>query len=311
MNYIEEINEFYNRIEMMSLSKSAISLWHALMHMNNKAKWSDTFTVPLKILEGKTGVKSKELYKARSELTEAGMIQWSERSGKRCALYKLISFKDRKTVAEKIPGDDTPAGGQTLKDPKNPDGQIGLFDQGNGRQNGDVIGEVVGDIVGDVVGDNSGSILGSINKQEEIKQNNSEPKGSLSSADDMPCRNSIDVCRIYNTICKRLPRANSLTDSRRQSINQRLKEHGPQKVRQMLRLAAESDFLAGYNHNSWMANIDWLFRAANFIKVLDGCYDNRPDMQDNKPSSYYIKPSPFEVLKDCFKTITGDDPGDC
>ena len=38
MNYIAEINQFYDRLETNPLSSNAIALWHALMATANKAK---------------------------------------------------------------------------------------------------------------------------------------------------------------------------------------------------------------------------------------------------------------------------------
>lgn len=45
MNYIKEINAFYDCLERHLLSASAVTLWHALMHINNKAMWIESFTV--------------------------------------------------------------------------------------------------------------------------------------------------------------------------------------------------------------------------------------------------------------------------
>ena len=38
--------------------------------------------------------------------------------------------------------------------------------------------------------------------------------------------------------------------------------------------AEESDFLAGRTKNTWKASFDWLINADNFIKTLEGNYDN-------------------------------------
>lgn len=47
MNYIREINAFYDRMEQEPLSGSAVSLWHTLLHINNKAhqEWSSRWQV--------------------------------------------------------------------------------------------------------------------------------------------------------------------------------------------------------------------------------------------------------------------------
>ncbi|WP_156914188.1 hypothetical protein [Paucisalibacillus globulus] len=45
MNYIKEINAFYDLMELEPLSASAVNLWHTLLHINNKARWMMEFTV--------------------------------------------------------------------------------------------------------------------------------------------------------------------------------------------------------------------------------------------------------------------------
>lgn len=92
MNYIKEINGFYDWLETNPLSKSAIALWNALMHINNKADWRDRFTVATSVLEYKTGFKKSELFKARNELKQKNRILWSERGGNLSAEYTIISF---------------------------------------------------------------------------------------------------------------------------------------------------------------------------------------------------------------------------
>lgn len=92
MNYIMEINRFYDWLETNSISKSSIALWHALMHIDNKTNWKSEFTVAMSVLELKTGFKNSELYKARNELQEKGRLIWNSRSGNQSATYKIIPF---------------------------------------------------------------------------------------------------------------------------------------------------------------------------------------------------------------------------
>ncbi len=90
MNYIQEINEFYDWLETHNpITKNAIGLWHALMHINNKSKWAKSFSTAMGTLEMKTGIKTSELYKARLELEERGLIKWRQRGGNQSAIYKL------------------------------------------------------------------------------------------------------------------------------------------------------------------------------------------------------------------------------
>ena len=90
MNYIREINAFYDWLETNRLSLSAIALWHALMHINNKAAWTDEFAVAVSVLCGKTGLSPRGVTEARNELKLKGRITWQSRKGNQSATYRII-----------------------------------------------------------------------------------------------------------------------------------------------------------------------------------------------------------------------------
>ncbi|ELK39068.1 DnaD domain protein [Brevibacillus agri] len=92
MNYIRELNAFYDRLETSPLSTSAIALWHALMHINNKAGWIDTFAVAVSVLSIKTGLSERTITNARHELKQKGFIDFQSRKGNKSAMYKMISL---------------------------------------------------------------------------------------------------------------------------------------------------------------------------------------------------------------------------
>ncbi len=102
MNYITEINRFYDWLDTNQVPKAAISLWHALLHINNKTGWSQTFTVAIPVLELKTGFKKSEICEARNILQARGRIAWTQRGGSLCAEYEIISFCDAERSAAAI-----------------------------------------------------------------------------------------------------------------------------------------------------------------------------------------------------------------
>lgn len=91
MNYIKELNAFYDWLEINELSPSAINLWYALMHINNKAAWAETFTVAESVLCVKTGLTDRTLRKVRNELKQKGRIDFTSRKGK-APIYRINSF---------------------------------------------------------------------------------------------------------------------------------------------------------------------------------------------------------------------------
>lgn len=92
MNYIKEINAFYDKLETNPLSTSSIALWHALLHINNKAGWIDEFAVSSSVLCVKSGLAERTISKARNELKQKGYIEFRSRGGNRSALYNMVSL---------------------------------------------------------------------------------------------------------------------------------------------------------------------------------------------------------------------------
>lgn len=92
MNYIKEINAFYNRQEQVPLTGSAVALWYALMHINNKTRWKNTFTSPGSVLRNKAGLTETSFKRARTELANGGYIKVESRGRGKAPVYKIHSL---------------------------------------------------------------------------------------------------------------------------------------------------------------------------------------------------------------------------
>ena len=92
MNYIKEINAFYDHQEREPLSGAAVALWHALMHMNNKTRWKNTFTAPGSVLRNKAGLTESSFKRARTELEELKYIEVESRGRGRAPIYTMHSL---------------------------------------------------------------------------------------------------------------------------------------------------------------------------------------------------------------------------
>lgn len=91
MNYIREINAFYDLVQVKQLSTGQIALWHALMHINNKCSWAEWFTVPNLTLELISGLSRKGIYNARNTLKQHGLIDFKS-NGTKATSYRMISL---------------------------------------------------------------------------------------------------------------------------------------------------------------------------------------------------------------------------
>jgi hypothetical protein len=85
---------------------------------------------------------------------------------------------------------------------------------------------------------------------------------------------------LYNTLCIRLPKIESIEGNRRKSVSARYKTYGMEGFRRLFEKAAASDFLAGGGKNEFVAKFDWLISPTNMQKVIEGNYDNRPNPQE-------------------------------
>ena len=120
-----------------------------------------------------------------------------------------------------------------------------------------------------------------IKKEEEIKEGNTPvfPKG-----EPIDYQKFVDL---YHKHCPSLQSVSTLSESRKRAIKVRVNEHGKHKVAEMLERAGKSEFLSGKNDRKWKANLDWLLKPANFVKVLDGCYDSKDSKFRNNDIKKY------------------------
>ncbi len=92
MNYITEINAFYDWAEVNQPRHAEISLWYALMHMANKSGRQKEFSVPISTLMIKTGLSKTSIEIARNKLQQKDRIRFKNRSGNQSAVYQMIPF---------------------------------------------------------------------------------------------------------------------------------------------------------------------------------------------------------------------------
>ena len=101
MNYEKELSSFYGWLELHTLTPSAINLWYALMHINHKTGWAETFSVAESVLSIKTSLTDRTLRKVRKELKEKGRIDYISRKGK-APIYRIIPFQEGNLPSEPL-----------------------------------------------------------------------------------------------------------------------------------------------------------------------------------------------------------------
>lgn len=78
-----------------------------------------------------------------------------------------------------------------------------------------------------------------------------------------------------------IPQIQRITDRRKQVVLSRLREFSKDDILKVIENCARSDFLNGRNNRNFIASFDWAFLPNNFIKILEGNYNNK---FENNPS---------------------------
>lgn len=110
------------------------------------------------------------------------------------------------------------------------------------------------------------------------------------------------IKKLYNAICNSFSKVVTISPHRKKAIAARWKEYGGDLAtfETMFNMAEASDFLKGKNDRNWTATFDWLLKADNMAKVLEGNYKNKGAVKNanaagtsrTKPGAGTDKPAP-------------------
>lgn len=118
--------------------------------------------------------------------------------------------------------------------------------------------------------------------QKDANAENEEPAEVVT--DDSHRTPYQDIVDMYNQICVSLPAVRAVSDGRRNMIRSRFNQYGIDEIRTVFEKAEASDFLTGRSDKSWNGcGFDWLLKPSNFLKVLEGNYDNKGSRSPNDP----------------------------
>ncbi len=90
MNYINQLNAFYELLDSNPVSQNAFCLYGHLMDICNKLFWKERFTIANSTLVIKTGINRRTLDRARNELIQKKYIEYKKGSGNQAGEYKII-----------------------------------------------------------------------------------------------------------------------------------------------------------------------------------------------------------------------------
>ena len=116
-----------------------------------------------------------------------------------------------------------------------------------------------------------------------LKKKETSPKGE-SKKDELslnphPQIEHVDFVRLqeyFNTTFNgKLSMVVNITEARRKAVKARIAQYDKETVFTVLKKVAASPFLLGCNDRNWKCDFDWIFKAGNFTKILEGNYDEK------------------------------------
>lgn len=114
------------------------------------------------------------------------------------------------------------------------------------------------------------------NQEKENTPNGVSKKDKLSSPSLSEKVDYNGLMEYYNSSFKdKLPQIQSMTDVRKKAVKARITQYGKESVRTVFNLVLQSPFLLGANDRNWKCDFDWIFKQANFTKILEGNYNGK------------------------------------
>ena len=126
----------------------------------------------------------------------------------------------------------------------------------------------------------------SLHQKKENTPDGVSKKAKLSSPSPSEKIDYSGLMEYYNTTFKdRLQQIRSMTDVRKKAVKARIAQYGKESVRSVFNLILQSPFLLGANDRNWKCDFDWIFKQANFTKILEGNYNGQDLVKINRIAS--------------------------
>lgn len=114
-------------------------------------------------------------------------------------------------------------------------------------------------------------------KEEEKDVENTSPQQAGEVVDIQPCPHQ-EIIALYAKNLPTLTQVKVWTDARRKLLAARWREDSARQSLdwwdRFFRYVATSDFLLGKT-STWQCDIEWILKSSNFIKILEGKYENK------------------------------------
>jgi hypothetical protein len=83
-----------------------------------------------------------------------------------------------------------------------------------------------------------------------------------------------EIVNLYHELCPSLPGVRSITPKREKGLAELAGKYSAGEIADLFAGVEGSDFLAGRS-GTWRANLDWLMKSDNALRVIEGNFENR------------------------------------
>lgn len=85
------------------------------------------------------------------------------------------------------------------------------------------------------------------------------------------------VADLFKNLCPSLPSLKIISKSIKDDLEESITKYSLDDFKLLFEKAEASSFLKGENERDWVASFDWLIKADNIAKVLNGKFDNKKE----------------------------------
>lgn len=125
-----------------------------------------------------------------------------------------------------------------------------------------------------------------INNIYSVQDTSSDETSETLPANDISKVPYEEIIAQYNAICKSLPKVKARSKARDKSMKSLYRKlKSLEKIAELFSKVESSDFLSGRDGKWSNCGFDWILKESNYIKILEGNYDNKSRTQIVNPSN--------------------------
>lgn len=118
-------------------------------------------------------------------------------------------------------------------------------------------------------------------REEKSKEEKTTPVGVVD-LKNQPTNQKIDFDKLllfFNSNRGLFPEVKKMSETRKKRILVLEKQYGKESIQIAIQKSRDSPFLQGQNKDNWIASFDWIFKPANFLKILEDNYAARENLR--------------------------------